>query len=81
MRESTRRPAEIFFAFLIARSFAAVSGETEIARRTRFTAFVLPLRFAFPRIAAEIFAFVAADFGACFQASFFFAFIFFFRKK
>lgn len=64
-------PAESFRVFLSARSFAAVSGETETAMRTRFTAFVLPARFAFPRIEAEIFAFVAELFGACFQGSFF----------
>ena len=57
-------PAESFRVFLSARSFAAVSGETETAMRTRFTAFVLPARFAFPRIEAEIFAFVAELFEA-----------------
>ena len=64
-------PAESFRVFLSARSFAAVSGETETEMRTRFTAFVLPARFAFPRIEAEIFAFVAELFGACFQGSLF----------
>ena len=70
-------PAASFCVFLMARSFAAVSGETETAMQTRFTAFVLPARFAFPRIEAEIFAFVAELFGACFQGSFFMGKMFF----
>lgn len=73
-------PIEIFRAAEAARNAASVSGATLAANITRrsslgFAAFAFP-RF-FPRIEAEIFAFVAELFGACFQGSFFMGKMFF----